>query len=245
MEKIQKEIAEMIENPSWQECKDTIPILSSDGFNSFLQRYLKNKDLSALACNQMKKQLVNSGFLLDFGTLVIMKPQWLADTFRAIISIKNQADKTGKDGILSTEQIVKRLGFGKEECLKLIEIWEKNLNVCIRHPNLPNKYIIPSLLDEEKHAESEMKWNETKSMNNCIGRTYILPFLPAGIFEGIFVKTFKISHVIQFWRNGLVLRTENDSFLQLEISFDKKPRINSSEYKISIQATGLISFDSN
>jgi hypothetical protein len=240
MEKIQTEVAGMIENPSWQDKGSNLPIMSVGEFNLFLRTHLDNSDLSDAACHQMKKQLVNSGFLLDFRKLVVMKPQWLADTFKAIISTKNEDDKEGKDGILSLDQIVKRLGFDKELCMKLIDIWEKNLSACIIHPKYPDKYIIPSLLDEKRPTKLDTQWNEAKSKSECVGRRFLLPFLPSGIFEGIFAKSFGVSRAIEFWRDGLLLCKENESYLLLEIKTDEKSRINSSQYQITIHATGLI-----
>src|ERR1700744_2358532 len=100
MENVQKEIADMISNPSWQD-ERSIPIISNEEFNTFLRNHLKNSTLSDLQCNQMKRQLVNSGFLLDFHKLVVLKPQWLEDKFKSIISTKYQSDNEGKDGILT------------------------------------------------------------------------------------------------------------------------------------------------
>src|SRR3984957_6122386 len=112
IEKIQTEIVEMIENPSWQDNNGNIPIISNEEFKLFLQKQLNNSNLSDKACNQIKKQLVNCGFLLDFNKLIVMKPQWLADTFKSIISTKNEIDNNnnedggdGKKGIISLNQI--------------------------------------------------------------------------------------------------------------------------------------------
>lgn len=240
MEKIQVEVAKMIENPSWQDdaWKD-VPIMSNGEFNTFLRNYLNNSALSDGACNQMKGQLVVCGLLLIFNELVILKPQWLADKFKAIISMKNEGEKEGKDGILSVDKIIQRLKLPVGTCNDLISIWEKELNVCIAHPNLRDKYIIPSLLSEKKQIELDTQWNNTKSRNECVGRMYTLPFLPVGIFEGIFVKMFRISDVLQFWRNGLILREDDDdSLLFLEITTNKNSQINSTCYIIIIQATG-------
>jgi hypothetical protein len=249
-ERIQIEVVGMIENPSWQQYNgnNNVPIMSNGEFNLFLRGYLNNSDLSDAACNQIKDQLVNSGFILAFRKLVVLKPQWLADTFKAIISFKNKGDKEQKNGILSRDEIIQRLGLDEEICKKLIHIWAKELNACIAHPKLPNNYIIPSLLDEVRPKKLEKQWNEIMDKNNCVGRIYLLPFLPAGIFEGIFVKTFEISHAIEFWRNGLFLCKQNlkenqtESFLLLEIITDGNSRINSTQYKIIIQATGRISY---
>ena len=239
MGKIQREVVGMIKDPSWQDNGGKLPIMLNDEFNTFLRNHLNNSSLSDAACNQLKKQLVNSGFLLDYGKLVVLKPQWLADSFKSIISFKNQDE--GKDGILSVDRIIQRLGFDKEECLKLIDIWEKNLSVCIPHPHLLNKYIIPSLLDEKRPAKLDVKWNTAKTKSECIvGRRFWLPFLPAGIFEGIFVRTFQVSRAIEFWKDGLFLGKDNESYLLLEIKTEEgKSRINSSQYQITIQATGL------
>ena len=193
----------------------------------------------------MKKQLVNSGFLLDFNSLIVMKPQWLADTFKSIISTKNEDDNNegGKKGIVSLKQIESRLeknGFklSQTSCNKLISIWTEKLNACISHPVLKDHYIIPSLLNEERPLELNNEWNESKNKSECVGRRYTLPFLPYGVFDGIFVKSFKLSHVIQFWRNGLLLCKDKESFLLLEITTNEKSRINSTQYDITIQATG-------
>src|SRR6185437_8705340 len=117
-----------------------------------------------------------------FNSLIVLKPRWLADTFKSIISTKNEVDKE-KKGLVTLKQIESRLeknGFKLPQPMynKLISIWEKQLN-------------------------------------ECIGRRYSLQFLPYGSFGGIFVKTFRLSHVIQFWRNGLLLCKEKDSFLLL------------------------------
>ena len=239
MEKVEAKVARMIENTSWQNNEGDLPVMSTDDFNTFLRNHLNKQDLSDAGCAQIKKQLVNSGFLLDFQKLVILKPQWLADSFKAILSFKNEGDKGGR---VSKDQILKRLGFGEGVCQRLLWIWEKQLNVCIADPILGEKYyIIPSLLDEVKPKELDTQWNEAKSKSDCVGRVYTLPFVPAGIFEGIFVKIFGISHVIQFWKNGLLLRGReeiDESFLLLEIASNAKSRINSTEFIITIQATG-------
>jgi hypothetical protein len=91
----------------------------------------------------------------------------------------------------------------------LIHIWIKELNACIAHCKLPNYYIIPSLLDEVRPKKLEKQWNEIMDKNNCVGRIYLLLFLPAGIFEGIFVKIFESSHAIEFWRNRLLFCKKN------------------------------------
>jgi hypothetical protein len=245
-EQIQVEVVGMIENPSWQQHNgNNVPIMSNNEFNLFLRSYLYNSDLSDKACNQIKKQLVDSGFLLAFQKLVVLKPQWLADTFKAIISFKNTGDKKEKNGILNKGQIIQRLGFEEEICNKLINIWEKELNACIAHPISPNKYIIPSLLDEVRPENLEKQWKEAKDKNDCVGRIYLLPFLPAGIFEGIFVKIFGIYPAIEFWRDGLLLhkmesKDQSENFLLLEIITDGNSRIHSSQYKITIQATGKL-----
>jgi len=236
IERIQTEIAEMIKNSSWQNEED-FPILTTQEFNHFLRDHLKNPQLLDEACEQMKRQLVNSGFLLDFHKLVILKPQWLADSFKSIISTKNQGDK---DGIISVDQIIKRLGFGEGVSRKLMWIWEKELNVCITSPIHRNQYIIPSLLDETRPPELDNYWNTSKGQSECIGRKYILSFIASGVFEGIFIKSCRVSPLIQFWRNGLLLRKDGNSFLLLEIVRDGNSRFNSSQYVINIQATGLI-----
>jgi hypothetical protein len=247
-EQTQVEVVRMIENPSWQQHNgNNIPIMSNNEFNLFLRRYLENSDLSDKACNQIKKQLVDSGFLLAFDKLVVLKPQWLADTFKAIISFNNIDDKKEKSGILKKDQIIQRLGFEEEICNKLINIWEKELNACITHPISPNRYIIPSLLDEVRPQKLEKQWKEAKVKSNCVGRIYSLPFLPAGIFEGIFVKIFGIYPAIEFWRNGLLLhkmefKDQSESFLLLEITTNGNSRIHSTQYKITIQATGKFIF---
>jgi hypothetical protein len=247
-EKTQVEVIRMIENPSWQQHNgNNVPIMSNNEFNIFLRKYLDNSDLSDKACNQIKKQLVDSGFLLAFHKLVVLKPQWLADTFKAIISFKNTGDKKEKSGILNKDQIIQRLGFEEEICNKLINIWEKELNVCITHPISPNKYIIPALLDEVRPQKLEKQWKEAKDKSDFVGRIYSLPFLPAGIFEGIFVKIFGIYPAIEFWRDGLLLhkmefKDQSESFLLLEITTDGNSRIHSTQYKITIQATGKLKF---
>ena len=243
MEKAQKSVIEMIKDPSWQESDRDVPILSREEFNQYLRGYLKNSDLSDEGCNQMKRQLVDSGFLLDFNSLVVIKPQWLADTFKSIVSTKNEDDNRGKKGIVSLKQIVARLennGFKLSQTSynKLISIWKDKLNACISHPILTDHYIIPSLLDEERPLELNNQWNDAKNKNECVGRRYSLPFLPYGVFDGIFVKCIRLSHVIQFWRNGLLLCKNEESFLLLEITTNDKSRINSTEYVITIQATG-------
>jgi hypothetical protein len=243
-ERIQIDVVRMIENPSWQQHGNNVPIMSNDEFNLFLRSYLDNSDLSDIACNQIKKQLVDSGFLLAFRKLVVLKPQWLADTFKAIISVKNKNDDEEKNGIISKGQIIERLGFGEEICNKLIDIWEKELSACVTHPISPNKYIIPPLLDEVRPQQLEEQWKEVKGKSDSIGRTYLLPFLPAGIFEGIFVKIFRIYSAIEFWRNGLFLHKkkfedQTESFLLLEITTNGNSRIHSTQFKITIQATGI------
>jgi hypothetical protein len=236
IERIQTEIAEMIKNPSWQN-KEAFPILTTEEFNHFLRDHLKKPQLLDEACEQMKRQLVNSGFLLDFHKLVILQPQWLADSFKSIISSKNQDDE---NGIVSVDQIILRLGFGEGISKKLLWIWEKELNVCITSPILRNQYIIPSLLDETRPTELDNYWNTAKDQSECIGRKYSLSFIASGVFEGIFVKSCRVSPLIKFWRNGLLLCKDGDSFLLLEIVRNGKSRFNSSEYVINIQATGKI-----
>ena len=238
MEKVEAKVAGMIENTSWQNNEGDLPIMSNNDFNIFLRNHLNTQDLSDAGCNQIKKQLVNSGFLLDFRILVVLKPQWLADSFKSILSFKNEGAKEGR---VTRDQIIKRLRYGEGVCQRLIWIWEKQLSVCIAHPELKDEYIVPSLLDEEKPKDLETKWNQAKEKSDRIGRFYTLPFVPAGTFEGIFVKTFGISRVVQFWKNGLLLRGKdkgNDNFLLLEITSNGKSRINSTQYVIKIEATG-------
>ena len=233
MENVQTEIAEMISNPSWQD-ERSIPIISNDEFNTFLRNHLKDSTLSDLQCKQMKKQLVNSGFLLDFRKLVVLKPQWLADTFKSVISTKYEND----NGILSLNQVVDRLGLNEEICKKLIWIWEKELNTFVSHPKLENKFIIPSLLPEKRPKDLENEWKGSMNKRDCIGRVYTVPFIPIGVFEGIFVRCSGISPMIGFWRNGFLLCKDEGSFLHLEMVTNNNSHIHSSKYIVTIHATG-------
>ena len=105
MESLPEEVVKMIEDPSsWQDT-EKIPIITLNDFNSLLKSRMNNKELSLEACNQFRKMLVTGGLILDFGKLVIIKPQWLADSFKAIISTKNIGDK----GIITSDQIQERL----------------------------------------------------------------------------------------------------------------------------------------
>ena len=137
------------------------------------------------------------------------------------------------------DQIIKRLRFGEGISRKLMWIWEKELNVCITSPIFRNEYIIPSLLDETRPPKLDNYWNTSKGQSECIGRKYILSFIASGVFEGIFVKSCRISPLIKFWRNGLLLRDGNN-FLFVELVRDGSSRFNSSQYVINIQAIGLI-----
>ena len=235
MESLPEEVVKMIEDPSsWQDT-EKIPIITSNDFNSLLKSRMNNKELSLEACNQFRKMLVTGGLILDFGKLVVIKPQWLADSFKAIISTKNIEDK----GIITSDQIQKRLfnslklNISGNDLKNLLEIWENELSVCILHPKLKNTFIVPSLLDEEDSTKINDLWKTELHEQKCIGRIYEIPFLPPGIFEGIYVQMCRISSAIHFWRNGLLLNLNGGHILM---------QIFSKESKITIQTTRLFYF---
>jgi hypothetical protein len=241
-EVFQVEIVEMIKNLEWQNGgEEKLPIMSNQEFTTFLRKYLNNAALSDMACNHMKRQLVNGGFLLDFRTLVVLKPQWLADIFKAIISIKNENVKVSeRKGIISLVQLMEHLKLSEEVCKKVLWILEKELSVCVAHPKaVKNEYIIPSLLDKERPEDLDTKWVKAKNGSDCVGRIFNIPFLPTGIFEGILVKCCRISSIIKFWRNGMLLcKDDGESFLLLEMKLHGKSHTHSDQYTISIHATG-------
>jgi len=232
MESLPEGVVKMIEDPSWQDMEN-IPLVSSDNFNSFLKEKMNDKEFSSEGCNLVRKMLVAGGFLLDFGQLVVIKPQWLADSFRAIISTKN----SDNNGLITFKQIQQKINLSPKDCSNLINIWERDFSICVSHPDKNDTFIIPSLLDEVIPDKINEIWKVESTKGKCVGRTYNLSFLPHGIFEGIFVQMCHISSAISFWRNGLLLG-QNENFLLLQMNRDKTSISESSQFTISVKTIG-------
>ena len=93
---------------------------------------------------------------------IIYDPQWLADLFRCIVSLKNKNQI--KDGIIEKKSIIDNIENefeinDKETNKFLLTILEK-FEIFITHPKKDNLFIIPFLMDSKKPIEIENEWND-------------------------------------------------------------------------------------
>lgn len=67
------------------------PIIQVDEFDKWLDENLKMESQSSSALKQVRTQLHNFGYILDFGEtngLVILDPTWMMNAFKSIFSFK-------------------------------------------------------------------------------------------------------------------------------------------------------------
>src|SRR6202044_3820675 len=95
-------------------------------------------ELSNESCNQMIKQLENCGFILQYNNKIIIRPNWLADAFKTLISYKYEGEykfnpikkiisfvkSTKRINTLSNEIIEKRMkNYSKETRDFILELF--------------------------------------------------------------------------------------------------------------------------
>src|SRR5690348_1243310 len=178
MEILPKELVQYTENLSWLQKYDSLPIISSAEFNSHIQSVTHQ-------WLQLKKRLIHSGFILDFGDIIVTKPQWLSDIFTQIVSVKNEI----KNGILTLNELHNRLSqFDKEIRDYLIKLMIHEFKVCTTHPTDRNALIFPFLLPKQEPLKIYTKWESCwEKKYGFIGRSYKVPFITYGFFEKLFV----------------------------------------------------------
>ena len=91
------DVAQLIKN--WKEEIQKIidkkslnhPILTMDEFDHWMQDHLSQSSQSPSSLNQIRNQLHNFGYIIDFSEtfdLIILNPQWLMNAFKSIFSVK-------------------------------------------------------------------------------------------------------------------------------------------------------------
>jgi internalin A len=179
----------------------------------------------------ISKYLHDLGICLHFQTdpvlkhRVILNPTWATN---AVYRITENKSIQAKNGCFTTTDLATIWGDAQyaqmhDELLQLMTI--KNFGICYPIRNLPNTYIVPSLLSLDKPIYT---WNEAENLI----LSYEYEFMPRGILTRFIVEMHNLiescpapapatSQLV--WKNGVIL---TDSRARAEIiEFDDKRAI--------------------
>lgn len=110
---IWKELADLMIPTTWEEkvtdlvksLSIEVPVVPTNSFDSWLLENITG--LTMGGCDGIRSQLEASGFILNFRNqldLVIVRPQWMADMFKTVLSFKHEV----KNANLSKKQLCQR-----------------------------------------------------------------------------------------------------------------------------------------
>ena len=152
---------------------------------------------------------------LRLGDICILNPKWIIEGIYKILN--DNLLMTQDKGILSAETLDRILdndAYPNNRKIYLVDLMRK-FELCFELDFFTNqKFLIPALLPREEPF--------TGDWNNALLFEYHYSVLPASIISRFMVKMNDKIHEKTYWRNGLVLKCENNIALVKADYEDKK-----------------------
>ncbi len=218
------------------------PLMKIDKLNELIFKFY-GKEIQKEVMIQVRNQLHELGFILDYSQWklneIIYDPQWLADLFRCIVSLKNENQI--KDGMMKKKIIIdniRKFNTKEEDEKYLIDLLLK-FEIFIQHPEEDDTIIIPFLMESNWSKEIEKDWKEyERKILKKLQRNFIFPFLPSGIMSKIIygfhhpqLKQFDL--ITRFWKNGILVIWKK-GYVLVELIEEEREK----KYEIKITSTG-------
>lgn len=152
---------------------------------------------------------------LRLGDICILNPKWIIEGIYKILN--NNLLMTQDKGILSLEALDRILdseAYPNNRKIYLIDLMRK-FELCFELDFFTNqKFLIPALLPREEPFTGD--WNNTLLFE------YHYSVLPASIISRFMVRMSDKIHEKTYWRNGLILKHEDNTVLVKADYEDKK-----------------------
>lgn len=194
--------------------KKEVQYMSSEEFKRFSKPFIKSDDqvddvLSFFHDVGLVTYLSKDNKTQSDG-IVVLEPQWIADLFSSIISLKHNYVKNGILETGSLRQLWKDYDESIHENLLFIL---KEFEIC--HPLSSGHHLIPCMLPNVKPNDVIDVWDSDWKFP--IGRSYTCPFIPHGFFGRLLFRLLQVLETDKFkyWGNAFTVDKDGEKVLCL------------------------------
>ncbi|MCP4603722.1 MAG: GTP-binding protein, partial [Proteobacteria bacterium] len=195
-------------------------------FDRYREICIENNEHDQSAQDSLAFYLHNLGIALNYKDdsrlrdMHVLNPHWVTDGIYRIITSSTLSARRGELRTDDLSTILDASKYPPERYSFLLELMRR-FELCFSFPEEHDRYLIPQLL--EKQEPSTVGEFDTEE---CLKFQYNYPIIPEGLLPRFIVRTHVLSNELPKWRNGVILRFEENLALVRAVTEDSRVQIS-------------------
>jgi small GTP-binding protein len=156
------------------------------------------------------------------GNIVILKPGWVTEAFYKLIRTHFVIQQNGSFTLGDLRKIWPLTSYPVEMHKELVRLMER-FELCLNFVGT-DEYLIPQLLSPDS---SKLEYLENYRKQDHLSLEYHYEFMPEGIISRFITRVyvFGLTILLQFWKNGVELKSLEAEAIVINIPLNKKIKI--------------------